>query len=366
MVVRLHLHELVELHLPEAIHMLLAGGAPARPVRQEHLGLEALHDGRVVLVGDERALPVLLMGVLDHPEERVRHLPAVDDELRAEDLVAAVLGVHLAEHHELGVGGVASGGGEALREVLHLRLADRKAQLGVRLADRRDALRHHVEGAAGTRRRAVEEVVERVVDALGHPVVERVQELRVRTVERGLDPEADAALDTGNAREAAVAEDVRRLRAPRGDRALAGRHVECAGLKRGLVADGVQKRRRARARCVVGAVSLALERIHPRGRDVGLGEGGRVGGQNGAERVETELRIGRSPRKQDRFHLHVAFALKLSRNYTIKPSPLTGKGTFDILPRPGRKNRNIVSGNRDSCHENQGFGKRREDRVGLV
>jgi len=96
------------------------------------------------------------------------------------NLVAAVLGVDLAEHHELGVGRVATGGGEALGEILHLGFRNRKPDLGVRLANRLDALRHHVVCAARLRVGDVEEVGKIVVNALGHLVVEGGKPLGAR------------------------------------------------------------------------------------------------------------------------------------------------------------------------------------------
>ena len=256
-VVGLNLHQLVELHLLEAV------GVVRR--RHEHLRREALHHGRVVLVGDERALPVLLVGVLNHPEEGVLLLLPVDDELGAEDLVAAVLGVHLSEHHELRVRGVAPCGLEALGEILHFGLADREAERDVRLADRLHAASEHVERDAGLRRRTVEEGVEVRVHALGHAVVKRT-ESHGRHHRRHV--EADAALDARDALKAAVAEDVGGLRRPRRDRALARRHVERPlrrSLRRARLAIRIEEQRRARERLGVGALALGFDRVHPAG-----------------------------------------------------------------------------------------------------
>ena len=47
------------------------------------------------------------MRVADHREQRLRLRDAVDDELGVEDLVAAVLGVRLREHHQLDIGRIA-------------------------------------------------------------------------------------------------------------------------------------------------------------------------------------------------------------------------------------------------------------------
>ena len=247
MVVGLDLHQLVESVLLETVLVRLG-------VDSEDVGPKARHDGGVVLVRAQGVLRTLLVRVLDHLEERLRLLLAVDDELRAENLVAAVLGVDLAEHHELGVGRVAPSRCEALCEILHLGFGNRKADLGVRLADRLNALRHYVVSAAGLRVGDIKEVGKIVVNALGHLVVERGEPLgarerllefilgdrRPRICER--DVVANSALDALDRLEAAVAENVGRLGAPRADRALAGRHVEIGAI---TVAVGVQERCRA-------------------------------------------------------------------------------------------------------------------------
>ena len=170
-VVRLDLHELVDLVALERVGVRLR-------VDREDVRLEARHHGRVVLVGRERVLRTPLVGVLDHLEEALGLPLAVDDELGPEDLVAAVLGVHLAEHDEFGVRRVALRLLERLGEIPHLLLRDRQADLGVRLANRRDALLQDVVGAAGLRLGDGEEVGDVVVDALGHLVVERGQRRR--------------------------------------------------------------------------------------------------------------------------------------------------------------------------------------------
>ena len=84
MVVCLDLHELVELVLLEAVRVCLG-------IYREDVGPEACDYGGVVLVGAQGVLRTLLVRVLDHLEERLRLLLPVDDELGAEDLVAAVL-----------------------------------------------------------------------------------------------------------------------------------------------------------------------------------------------------------------------------------------------------------------------------------
>ena len=331
MVVGFDLHQLVELHLAELVDVVrglwlvvrgswLTNHETRITNHVKHLRREALHHGRVVLVGDERALSVLLVGVLDHPEEGVLLLLPVDDELGTEDFVAAVLGVDLSEHHELRVRGVASRGGERLGEVLHLGLADREAERDICLADRLHAAPEHVERDAGLRRRTVEEVAEVRVHAFGHAVVERAECGRRH---RGRNVEADAALDAHDALQTAVAEDVGRLRRPRGDRALARRNEEDVVRGSWFAVRGsrfvrkpitnherritnhafrIEEQRRTGERFGVGAVAFGFDRIHPAGFNPGVFER-RIGGdEGGAQGVEAERRVRRGSHHQNRFH----------------------------------------------------------------
>ncbi|KAG1314737.1 hypothetical protein G6F63_016151 [Rhizopus arrhizus] len=68
----------------------------------------------IIAVRAARVLRGLLVGVLDHPEQRAVLFLAVDGPAGVEDLVAAVLGIGLREHHQFDVGGVAPQVGERL------------------------------------------------------------------------------------------------------------------------------------------------------------------------------------------------------------------------------------------------------------
>ncbi len=262
-VVRLDLHELVDLVLAERVGVRLG-------IRRENVRREALHHRRIVRVGRERIQRTLLVRVLDHLEERMLLLLAVDDEFRAENLVAAVLRVDLPEHDKLRIRRIAPRRGEALGEIRHLRLGNRQPQLLVGRADRLHALRQHVVRAPGLRFAFREKVREVRVDALGHLVVKRrgarreAQILRFVPGLRGeiLHVEPDAALHAQDALQAAVPEDVRRLRAPGRNRALARRHVEVGSR---TVPFGVQQNRRALEFFGVERLRRQLQGVHPPG-----------------------------------------------------------------------------------------------------
>ena len=193
----------------------------ALAVRLEHIGLEAFDDGGVVLVRNKRSLAVLLVRVLDHPEERILLALSIDDELRTEDLVAAVLGVHLTEHDKLGIGGVALRRLEGVGKILHLRFGDGKTKLNVRLTDRLDAAAKHVELTARLGRKNVKEVVKVEIHTFGH-AVEKRRKRRLHLFEASrkcrcpgtAHRETDCALNALDALHAAVLEDVRSLGGP--------------------------------------------------------------------------------------------------------------------------------------------------------
>ena len=131
MIVRLHLHQNVDGLAHAAIDA-------ARRLREiAHASRSFDHRG-VVAIGGEHAARAARVGVADHREQRLVARPPVDDPVGVEDLVAAVLGVRLREHHELDVGGIAAEPAEILGEVLDLVRREREAQLRVRFLERGD------------------------------------------------------------------------------------------------------------------------------------------------------------------------------------------------------------------------------------
>ena len=225
-VVRLHLHEHLHLVFGEAVDVVARVGL-------EGLHPEAVDDAGVVLVGDLGAFGVERVGVADHAEEGEVAFLAVDDPLGVEDFVAAVLAVDLAEHGQLGVGGVALGGGVGGEEVVDLGIAEGQADFLVGALEGGAALAQHVEGLAARGLRLDEEAGQLLggEDAFDHAVVERVQR---RRGELALGERLAAAherqvhrpLHAEHAAHRARAEDVRGLGAPGRDGAQARRHEE--------------------------------------------------------------------------------------------------------------------------------------------
>ena len=95
----------------------------------EALDLMAFHDGGVVRICHHRVLGRELLGVADHAEQRLLLRHAIDGEVGVEDLVAAVLGVRLGEHHQFHVGGIALQAIEGIDQVFDLVLGQGQAPL---------------------------------------------------------------------------------------------------------------------------------------------------------------------------------------------------------------------------------------------
>ena len=186
----------------------------------------------------------LLVAVADHREERKVLLLAVDRPLGVEDLVAAVFGVRLREHHQLDVARVAAQLGEAFEQVVHFVGGEREAQLDVRAFQRLAALRGQGDGLQRGRGPAVEERRGARFVAqhdLHHAVVEDGGGLRARLfgpLPFGGDREAAPAFQPDDRVQPADARDVRRLGGPGGDRPEPREHQEGLALLRAFGREG--------------------------------------------------------------------------------------------------------------------------------
>ena len=216
MVVGLDLHKLIEI-------VLLKGVGISLRINREYVSLKASDDGRVILIRRKRIFRTLSVGILNHLKKRLLLTLAVDDELGAENLVAAVLGVNLAEHHKLSVGRITPSRREALSEVLHLRLGNRKSELIVRLANCFDTLSENIKNSAGLRLARLEKIGNILINALGHLIVKSGETLLGERF-RGL--KADAALYALNRLKIAVMKNIGSLCAPRRNRTLSRSHEE--------------------------------------------------------------------------------------------------------------------------------------------
>ena len=252
-VVRLHLHEDVDGLVDRAVDVVLG-------IREVALAQRAFDDRRVVAIRREHARGILRVRVADHREQRLGLLLAVDDPVGVEDLVAAMLGVRLREHHELDVGGIALQRREVLHQVVDLVVRERQAEFGVGL-DQRIAAARQRHGAQRTRRLVREQprglgALEQ--HGLGHAIEqrrrERAQLLRESAPGVGDQRPHDAALDAAHRFEAAHVRDVGGLARPGRDGAETRHHDDlgartvrsAAGLARTVGQQALEQRAFAR------------------------------------------------------------------------------------------------------------------------
>ena len=100
------------------------GLPPVRVHAVEHAG--------VVGVGDAGAAGMQRVGVADHVEERQGAFLAVHHPVGVENLVAAMLGIHLRKHDQLGVGGIPFHAPVAVDQVVDFVRAEGEAPIDVR------------------------------------------------------------------------------------------------------------------------------------------------------------------------------------------------------------------------------------------
>ena len=135
----------VGFHLHQGVYQLGRGCVFLAFARVETGNFSAFDDRGIVRIRHDSAARVLLVRVLDHLEQRLVLRHAVDGPVGVEDLVAAVLGVRLGEHHQFNVGRVALGVGEGLQQVVDFIVRHRQAQVGIRLFQRGAACAHYVD-----------------------------------------------------------------------------------------------------------------------------------------------------------------------------------------------------------------------------
>ncbi|CDE51411.1 putative uncharacterized protein [Sutterella sp. CAG:351] len=89
----------------------------------------------VIGIGRDRAFRMRLVSRADVAEKRLIHRLPIDHPGGVENLVAAVLGIRLREHHEFGVRRAAALGFERLLEVIHFTFRKRETHFGIRAGE---------------------------------------------------------------------------------------------------------------------------------------------------------------------------------------------------------------------------------------
>ena len=206
-----------------------------------------------------------------------------------------MLGVYLTEHHKLSVGRVAAGRGEALREILHLRLGNRKSELIVRLANCFDTLSENIENSAGLRLARLEKIGDILVNSLGHLIVKR-REAILGELLRSL--EANAALYALNRLKIAVMKNIGSLCAPRRNSTLSRSHEEIRII---ALAFGVEQYARALKLFNRERLIFHLKSVNPLRVNLDRTERGIKLGDSVFNRIKSERRISIRTDKKNHF-----------------------------------------------------------------
>ena len=224
MVVGLDLHQDVR----ERTVRPVAAVGPRHEVRD----FRALHHRRIVGVGDDRVRGRGRMRMTDHAEQRVRLRFATDDPGRIENLVAAVLGVGLREHHQFDIGRIAARGGEDADQIVDLVGRQCQAENAIGRCYRVAAAAEQVDGGDRFRNHVGEHARQRgagIEHHLGHAVVDQGRDallLRAGQPAGRTDAVFHPALEPRHGIEPALAGDLGGLRRPRRDGARTRRNQE--------------------------------------------------------------------------------------------------------------------------------------------
>ncbi|SVK54143.1 Uncharacterised protein [Acinetobacter baumannii] len=193
---------------------------------EEAADLRAFHHRGVVFIRRQHIVRRLLIGVLDHFEQRLGLLFAVDDPVGVENLVAAVLRVGLRKHIEFDIRRVAPQTGKGIQQVVDLVL--RQAEPDVGLLQRSAPCAQHVDRLIRRRlmvREQLFSLLQLAEDGFHHAIVQqrgKLAPLGFRQLRR-LDVERQTALQPQHLLQTAVVGDVGGFGRPGGNGARARR-----------------------------------------------------------------------------------------------------------------------------------------------
>jgi len=151
-----------------------------------------------------------------------------------ENLVPAMFGICLREHHELGIGGVAIQPGVTLNQVVDLLTGKRQAKIRIRLHEGLAATFREIDGRQWRRLVRFEKrnrFIAAIKQSFGHAIKQhRTQrcKLVVANLAGNLDAVADAALDALDHVEVARQRNIRRFTRPGRNRAGTRHDVDCS------------------------------------------------------------------------------------------------------------------------------------------
>ena len=138
----------------------------------------AFDDSRIVMIGREHTARRTLMRVTNHAEQRAWLQLPVESPVGIEDLVPAVLGVGLGEHHQLGIDRVACQPAERLDQIVDFVFGQGQTELAIGRDQRAAPFTEQIDRAGGLRCVVQEESRSlcRVIEQrFGHAIVQQCQ-----------------------------------------------------------------------------------------------------------------------------------------------------------------------------------------------
>src|SRR5471032_220264 len=226
----------VGLNLHQDVHRLLHRAVLAGlRVREETAGHRADDHRGVVLISRQNAFAVHHVGVLDHAEQAFFLAFAVDVPTGVENLVTAVLGVGLGEHHQFDVVRVALQAVEGVDQIIDLVFGQGQAQFGVGLLEGGAATAEHVNRSQRLGFGVAEQagsLFQLADDDLRHAVVQAAgDQLGFGIAELAGNIESDTALQALDFFQATVAGDITGLARPGRDGAEPRQNQEQAAVR---------------------------------------------------------------------------------------------------------------------------------------
>ena len=149
--------------------------------RKEAPHVRAFDDRRIVGVSNDGAARMPFVRIANHGEQRLGLRLAVYHPVGVENLVAAMLGIRLREHHELDVGGITLQPLEVLPQVFDFVVGKRQAHFAVGGLQSRHAASHDIDGTKRLRLVMLKQLpcfIEGAQHGLRHAVMNQRQQQR--------------------------------------------------------------------------------------------------------------------------------------------------------------------------------------------
>ncbi len=254
-IMRFNLDQRIHNLVVVAIHAIVVGIQSWRARSGQH--------GGVVRIGADDAGGRRVGRIADHREQRKWLRDIVDDPVRVEYLVPAMLGIRLREHHQFRIGRIAPHLCVVRRQIGKLVLRQRQPKLRICRRQRLQWLVTQRYGLQRTSGMMVEQQLAGLpgdIALLGHTVVQQLMGNVKRCIIKTMHLIACRALNTAHTVDTAASDNIGCLAGPRRDCSAAWTDVECVLRCQQRVVDAIieNQAQRAHVICVGPLVTLQV------------------------------------------------------------------------------------------------------------